>query len=953
MNCLTRQKTLIILLLLSCCSGAAFAQTLMWAKNMGGTGNDFGRATDFDTAGNIYTVGDFRGTADFDPGLGAADTAYRTAVVSTPGGTNTDIFVSKLDKNGNYLWAHGIGGTGQDASGGIAAAPNGDVYVTGTFAVSDFGSIDFDPGTQSFPMTSNGLSDIFICKFKANGDFAWAVKIGGTGNESGPRIVLDDQENIYVTGFFTGVVDFDPGTGTSNLGSGTTVSGFVLKLNKDGVYQWASNIGAGGRGIALDQAGNILVTGSFSATVDFNPDPSLVNNLTASSTDVFVLKLNNAGGYVWAVKLGGTGADAGTAIAVGNNNNVYTVGTFNATADFDPGPLTENLASSGSTDIFISVLDASGSYVWAKKVGGTGADLPNSVAVDGDNRVYIGGRYEGTVDFDPGPGTKVFTSLACCGGTWIMPDAFMLKLDNNGDFEWAFSFGGEDGTENVNTINIDRESNLYITGNITGYANFALPPDTFMVYTQGTGDDAYVAKYAQPSCKSYKTLQLTTGCPTLTVNGETYTANGTYEQVLKNANAMGCDSILTLQVFLNNSLPTTINQTACNSFTFNGKTYTSSTTFRDTFQNVNNCDSVVVHHLTINKGASTLISRTACNSYTYNGTTYTSSGTYPHFFQTTLNCDSVVMLNLTINNPSTPTTTPVTACGSYTFGGTTYTTGGTYTHTFTNRGGCDSTATINLTINQPTSSQINVTACGSYTYDGVTYTANGAYTHYFTNSVNCDSVVVLFLTLTQGSTSQLSATACNQYTLNGETYTASGTYTQTMTAANGCDSVITLNLTINQTPEATITSIDDLFVGGGGSSYQWLDCNNNYAPIPSATSQTLVTDGAGRYAVEVTFRGCKDTSDCLESFPAGIDKLEGDKITIYPNPAGAQVVIASTAAFTDASVTLINVNGQRMLNKKNQRGDKITLNLNGLATGVYIVEVAEGEKIYRSTLLKE
>ncbi len=828
--------------------------------------------------------------------------------------------------------------------------------MTGSFRGS---AVDFNRGgTPAAPLTSNGASaDIFVCKFLANGTFAWAVNIGGAAGDAGSRIVLDDQENVYVTGSFNGEVDFNPGAGTNNLGTAGVASGFVLKLNSAGVYQWAANIGASGTDIKLDFAGNVLVTGTFAGTVNFNPGGTGGSLISSGSNDVFVLKLTNAGGYVWAVKMGGTGAEAGNAIAVDRSNNVYTTGSFSVTANFHPTPgFSYNIVSLGSTDAFVSKLDASGGFIWAKSIGGKGVDAGYSLTVDGDDKVYVGGWFNDTIDMDPGLAVKKVApwGYSCCNGAFYPSrDVFVLKLDVNGDYEWHFAIQSEEGSEQLHSINMDPDNNLYVTGSFGDETNFAPAPGMEILAPNGTADDIFIAKYAQPSCKTYSTQNLSTGCPTLTVNGVTYNANGTYEQILRNANTAGCDSVLTLIVALNNIVPTTINQTACNSFTFNNKTYTSSTTFRDTFQNANNCDSVVVHNLTINRSATTLISQTACNTYTFNGVTYTNSGTYPHYFQTAHNCDSTVMLNLTINNTSTPTTTPVTACGSYIFGGTTYTTDGTYTHTFQNARGCDSVATINLTINQATSNQINVTACNSYTYDGNTYTANGAYTHYFTNSVNCDSVVVLFLTLTSGVTSQLSATACNEYTLNGETYTATGIYTQTMTAANGCDSVITLNLTINQTPEATITAVDDLFVGGGGSSYQWLDCNNDYAPIPSATSQTLVTDGAGRYAVEVTFRGCKDTSDCMESFPAGIGQLEGDKLTIYPNPARDQVVIASTTMLTDASVTLINVNGQRIIQKKNQSGDKITLNLAGVAAGVYIVEVTAGEKVYRNTLLKE
>ncbi len=939
MNNFTRQKALIILLLMFCGVTAATAQTLMWAKKMGSTGADFGRATSFDGSGNVYTAGEFRGTADFDPGP-----------VNQPLTSKgiQDIFISKLDANGNYLWARSIGGTNTDVAYGVAAAQNGDVYMTGSFQEA---SVDFDPGPLSFPLSSSGGTDIFVCKFKANGDFAWAVKIGGAGGDIGYKLVLDNNENVYVTGSFTGVVDFDPGGGTQNLGTAGVTAGFVLKLNSAGAYQWASNIGGGGIGIKLDNAGNILVTGSFSGTVDFNPGTA-VNNLTApgTATDVFVCKLNPAGEYVWAVNMGGTGADVGYAIGVDRNNHVYTTGSFSGTADFNPGGGTNDLIAKGGTDVFISRLDASGNFVWAKSIGGAEADRGSSLTVDSDDKLYIGGEYIGIVDFNPGSGVKSDTSWACCNGAFgYSRDAFVLKLDNAGDFEWFFGIKSQDGSEQLHSINMDPDNNLYVTGSFGATANFAPAPasDTLI----GASDDIFVAKYAQPSCKCYRTLNISTGCAFVTVNGQYYTSNGTYTQILKNA--ANCDSVLTLVIALNNAIPTTVSHKACDSYTFGGTLYTSGGTYTHTFKNVSNCDSIVVLNLTINKSVTTQVTQGACGSYTYNGTTYTTSGNYTHHFQTVNQCDSTVNLNLTINQSSAPTRNSVTACSSYLFGGTTYTVSGAYTHTFKTVNNCDSVATIDLTINQGSTNQVSDTACGSFIYNGTTYTTSGSYIHYFKNANNCDSVVTLNLLIRNGSSSALNITSCDQYTLNGQTYSLSGIYTQTVPATNGCDSVITLNLTLNQTPDARITPNGNTLSASGGDSYQWLDCDKGNAAIPSATSSTLLTDGKGRYAVVITTNGCKDTSDCFDASKSGIKQYGENVLTLYPNPADQQVVISSTVAFSNAAVRLIHTNGQRTLYKTDYSGNKIVLDLGGLATGVYVVEIIDAEKIYRTTLLKQ
>ncbi|MBT6372369.1 MAG: hypothetical protein HOJ86_06840, partial [Acidimicrobiaceae bacterium] len=127
---------------------------------------------------------------------------------------------------------------------------------------------------------------------------------------------------------------------------------------------------------------------------------------------------------------GGTNADYGYSVAVDSSGNVYTTGYFNGTVDFDPGAGTANLTSNGYKDVFVSKLDSSGNYVWAKNFGGTGNDMGYSVAVDSSGNVYTTGYFTGTVDFDPGAGT---TNLVPNGSS----DAFVSKLDSSGDLVWA------------------------------------------------------------------------------------------------------------------------------------------------------------------------------------------------------------------------------------------------------------------------------------------------------------------------------------------------------------------------------------------------------------------------------------------------------------------------------------------------------------------------------------
>jgi len=179
-------------------------------------------------------------------------------------------------------------------------------------------------------------------------------------------------------------------------------------------FEWAKQLGGVssdvGSSIAVDAFGNVYTTGYFQGTADFDPGPGAFNLTSAGGGDIFISKLDASGNFVWAKQMGGTSEDVGYSIAVDASGNVFTTGYFEGTADFDPGPGTFNLTSAGNTDIFISKLDASGNFVWAKQLGGTDYDSGVSIALDTSGNVYTTGWFQGTVDFDPGPGTFNLTS---------------------------------------------------------------------------------------------------------------------------------------------------------------------------------------------------------------------------------------------------------------------------------------------------------------------------------------------------------------------------------------------------------------------------------------------------------------------------------------------------------------------------------------------------------------
>jgi len=363
----------------------------VWAKSFGGSSGDRGYSIAVDSSGNVYTTGFFVGTVDFDPGAG-------TSNLTSAG--SYDVFVSKLNSSGNFVWAKSFGGSSPDAGYSIAVDSSGNLYATGAFQ----GTADFDPGAGTSNLTSAGGADVFVSKLDSSGNLVWAKGFGGSSGDVGNSIAVDSSGNLYATGDFYSTVDFDPGAGTSNLTSAGGSDVFVSKLDSSGNLVWAKSFGGSspdiGYSIAVDGSGNVYTTGFFEGTADFDPGAGTSNLGSAGGDDVFVSKLDSSGALVWAKSFGGSSPDAGYSIAVDSSGNLYTTGYFVGTVDFDPGAGTSNLTSAGSYDVFVLKLTSSGEALTDTAPGAPG--IVNAVAT-GTTTATVG-----------------FTSPASNGGSTIL-----------------------------------------------------------------------------------------------------------------------------------------------------------------------------------------------------------------------------------------------------------------------------------------------------------------------------------------------------------------------------------------------------------------------------------------------------------------------------------------------------------------------------------------------------
>jgi hypothetical protein len=319
----------------------------------------------------------------------------------------------------------------------------------------------------------------------------WARSYGWAFTEPGNAIALDGSGNIYIAGAFFDTVDFDPGTGVNNIVSNGGLDIYILKLDPAGNLVWVKTIGGPdddhGKAISIDGSGNVLVCGWFKNTADFNPGTG-TSNLTAtgSTFDAFVLKLDAAGDFVWANRMGGFGIDFANGIQSNTGGEIYVTGLFNVTVDFDPGPAVSNLTSSGFSDGFILKLSNNGNLIWVKKIGSTGIDESNALVLDTDGNIYLTGLFSATVDFDPGPATNNLTATNYY-------DIFVLKLDSAAGFLWARNMEG--GVyDYAYSITLDNNGNVYSTGEFSGTVDFDPGPAISNLTATGIQADIYVHK---------------------------------------------------------------------------------------------------------------------------------------------------------------------------------------------------------------------------------------------------------------------------------------------------------------------------------------------------------------------------------------------------------------------------------------------------------------------------
>ncbi len=433
----------------------------IWNTFLGGSGDEAGNDIVLDASGNVYVVGD----SDADWG-GTPVRAYTAA--------GYDAFVAKLDPNGNLLWHTFLGGSQDDYGNGIALDGSGNIYITGW---SDANV----SGAWSCPVdcTVVDLNDVdaFVAKLDNDGNLLWNTFTSGIGSETSTDIAVDTSGNSFVTGYSNGTWGAPLVAFTASLNDA-----YAARFNASGTRIWNTFIGGAGddqgNGIALDNNGDVFVTGLSSA--DWGTSPK---RAYTALNDGFYAKLSPANGArAWHGFLGGSGNDLGAAVTADSSGNLYVAGTSSATWG------TPVDAYTGGDDGFAAQIDTTaGTLNWNTFQGSATVDSSASIVEDGNGDVFVMGIS------DAQWGTPV---QGHSGGT----DAFVTKLDTSGNLALNAFLGGT-GNDTGGSIAAVSSGDVFMLGASSVEWGTPIRPHN----SSGNNADAFVAEVdiVSPSALSF------------------------------------------------------------------------------------------------------------------------------------------------------------------------------------------------------------------------------------------------------------------------------------------------------------------------------------------------------------------------------------------------------------------------------------------------------------------
>lgn len=405
------------------------------------------------------------------------------------GATWNAINCSNLGNNSGWIfsnlspvapWSTYLGGYSSEYSRAVAIDKLGNIYCSGT----TFSTGMATPG--AYQTTLNGGYDAYLAKFNSSGVLQWATYLGGPMVENGGGIAIDKNGDIYWVGNSNSslyVATFN--TYQNNYGGNT--DGFIAKFNPYGNLQWCTYYGGSQSdfitGVAIDTAGDIVVSGGTSSTSDIASPGAYQSTYGGGTYDIFIAKFNSSGSRIWGTYFGGNLSDRNQFISTDNSGNIYTGSFTNSTTGVASTGSLQSTFGGGNSDFLITKFNSAGIMQWSTYYGGTGDDECYGIANDSSGNILISG-WSGSAGLASGGAFQTTN-----GGAG---DALILKLNSSGAKLWSTYFGGNQ-LDQANGIFAQANGDFFITGktgSTSGIATAGAYQSTYM-----GANDAFLAKF--------------------------------------------------------------------------------------------------------------------------------------------------------------------------------------------------------------------------------------------------------------------------------------------------------------------------------------------------------------------------------------------------------------------------------------------------------------------------
>jgi hypothetical protein len=377
--------------------------------------------------------------------------------------------VSTFAQSPTFNWVQQQGSSSEDLASNITIDNNGNVFTA---------------------VSASNSNLMLITKYDANGVLLWTKTIGATPAD----ITIDSFGNVFVIGTFKNLVDFDPSTAVSNLGyvnSQSLIFKFILKLENNGNFVYAKQIGGTPTSIAIDSNQNIYLTGNFKLSEDFDPSPTVSNIFTSiDGYSIFITKLDSTASFVWNKILGKTTPYngnsfpycSGNKILIDAVNNVLVAGYFSGAVDFDPGvgetSYGSNLTNQYTQNPFTLKLDNAGDFIWAKYFQASQNSESEDMTLDASGNIYTTGTIQGQMDFDSSANTLYLFHQ-------YQKVPYVSKMDSNGNIIWAKQIFTTEWGCDLNRIKIDNNGNIFTLGSFKNTLNYTTPSGSGTATTAG------------------------------------------------------------------------------------------------------------------------------------------------------------------------------------------------------------------------------------------------------------------------------------------------------------------------------------------------------------------------------------------------------------------------------------------------------------------------------------